>query len=524
MSTVQEKKVPSSLDTIESINPATLEVIEEVPVWSKEQVSEAIQHSRKAFESWSKAPFSARAGYVKNAQKYILDNIDKIAARITEENGKSIVESISSEILPVVELMDYFIQNTESLLGADKIALGRYALLGKKSVIEYKPLGVIGIISPWNFPFSIPMGELVMSLLVGNTVIIKPSEVTPLIGLMIGEIFKEAGLPENVVTIATGYGQTGAALIQKGVDKIIFTGSVRTGKRIMAAASEHLIPVVLELGGKDPMIVCSDVNIDIVSSAAVWGAFNNNGQVCASVERCYVHEAIADKFIEQVVEKTKKLRQGDGNSLDTDMGAMVSLEQLNIVNEQVEDARKNGANILTGGRRNPDLKGFYYEPTVMTGVDHSFKCMQEETFGPTLPIMTFKNEEEAIALANDSHLGLTASIWSQDIEYAERLARKLECGTVTINDAATTFALCQTPWGGCKESGIGRTHGKMGLHELVHIHHIHTDKAHKQKKFWWFHYGNDTLTLLKSSLKTFFAKEWSAAPAMIKEILKNKRL
>lgn len=524
-----ELKSTDAGDVMVCMNPANLEILAEVPTTSATAVLTAIQTSRQAFEKWSALPYQTRATYLSNVQQQILQQLDDIARRISLENGKTVTEAISSEILPVVELIDYFVKNTPALLEKELIALGRWSMLGKQSYLCFDPVGVVGIISPWNFPFSIPMGEIVVALLVGNTVILKPSEHTTLVGLMIAELFQTVDLPPDVLQVLPGAGATGGALIQKGIDKLIFTGSVATGRKIMAAAAQELIPVVLELGGKDPMIVCPDVDVDTVSSAAVWGAFTNNGQVCASVERLYVHESIAVPFVEQVVEKTRQLRLGLGTNPEVDLGSMTALMQLQIVENQVQDARTRDANILTGGRRPPELKGYYYEPTVMTKVDHSFKVMQEETFGPLLPIMTYQNMNEAVALANDSAYGLTASIWSEDVNYAEKVARQLQAGTVAINDSgATTFALCQTPWGGVKDSGIGRTHGKYGLLELVHLHHIHIDQPPRQKKFWWFHYGEDSLRLLKSSISVLFERQsGSKLPAlstMFREMIKNKRL
>lgn len=516
-------------DVLVCINPANLETLAEVPTTPADKVTEAIQKSRLAFEKWSTLPFNVRATYLENVQQRILHQLDDIARRISLDNGKTITEAISSEILPVVELIDYFVKNTSSLLEKELIALGRWSMLGKQSYLCFDPIGVVGIISPWNFPFSIPMGEIIVALLVGNTVVLKPSEHTTLVGLMIAELFAAVDLPPDVFQVLPGGGPTGAAMIQKGVDKIIFTGSVATGRRIMAAAAQYLIPVVLELGGKDPMIVCPDVNIDTVSSAAVWGAFTNNGQVCSSVERLYVHESIAVPFVEQVVEKTRQLRLGLGSDPNVDLGSMTALMQLNIVEKQVQEARSLDAHILTGGQRHPDFAGYYYEPTVLTKVDHSFKVMNEETFGPLLPIMTYQNMNEAVALANDSDYGLAASIWSEDIDYAEKIARQIKAGTVAVNDSgATTFALCQTPWGGFKDSGMGRTHGKYGLLEMVHLHHIHIDQNAHQKKFWWFHYGEDTLRLLKSSISVLFDRQSGnklpALSTMFREMIKNKRL
>lgn len=522
---LKDKTEIKTAKTIISVNPATLENLGEVEIFDKEAVEDIVIKSRKAFEKWSKTSLDERLSYIQKAKNYLLENSESIAELITKENGKPLVESISAEILPVLDLMDYYVKNKHQIPTSEKIYLGKWTLLNKTSQIEYVPLGVIAVISPWNFPFSIAMGQIVTALITGNTVVLKPSEHTPLVALEMLNILKKAGLPENVFNVVTGFGETGAHLVNSKINKIVFTGSVATGKKIMAAASENLTPVVLELGGKDPMIVLKDANLSYTTSGAVWGAFTNSGQVCASIERVYVHESIADEFIFEVVKKTKKLKQGLGLDKDTEIGPMISLDQMNIVKNHVDDARNRGARILTGGERTPDLDGYFFKPTVLTNVDHSFKIVSEETFGPIMPIMTFKDEEEVIRLANDSKYGLTASIWTNDIDRAKAMAPKIEAGTVSINDCVSSFALCQTPWGGGKESGIGRTHGKFGLMEFVEPRHIHVDGSTNMKKFWWYNYDENRFDMMHQSLKLLFSNTGiTALPRVIKDFLNNKPL
>jgi succinate-semialdehyde dehydrogenase/glutarate-semialdehyde dehydrogenase len=321
--------------------------------------------------------------------------------------------------------------------------------------------------------------------------------------LRIEEIFREAALPANVLKVATGDGAAGAALVRAGVDKVMFTGSVATGKRVAAMAAETLTPVVLELGGKDPMIVLEDANVEIAAHAAAWGAFANSGQACASVERCYVHESIAEEFTRRIVHITKNLRQGNGRDANTDLGAMSSERQLETVAEHVRDAQSRGAQILTGGARAANLNGSFYQPTVVINVDHTMPLMREETFGPVLPIKTFKTEEEAIALANDSPFGLTASVWTRDVRRGARLAERIEAGTVTVNEVLYTHGLAQTPWGGFKQSGTGRTHGKAGMLELVHAQHIHINPLSGTRNLWWFNYTPASLELFYGLARRF---------------------
>lgn len=499
-------------DEIVSFNPATGAEVGRVKVTSGEEVRAAVEKSRQAFHMWKKTSHAERRAFVMKAREVILADIDGIAQLISAESGKPFGEAIAMEIAPVLDLMQYFARNAEKMLRPKWIGIGLYTLLGRYSKIVYHPLGVVGIIPAWNYPLSIPLGEAVMALMAGNTVVIKPSELTPLVGLKIGEIFGKAGLPENVVQLITGDGRTGAALVEAAPDKIMFTGSVATGKKIAAAAAENLTSVVLELGGKDPMIVFDDANLELASSAAVWGAFCNAGQSCSSVERLYVQEGVADKLTKLIVEKTRVLKQGSGDDEDVSIGAMSSERQLKIVEDHVNDFRENGAKIETGGSRNADTlvrnegeartklaasgnadKGvrvpLFYEPTVISGATNEMLGMQEETFGPTLPIATFKTEEEAIRLANDSEFGLTASVWTKDYAKGKRVATQIEAGSVCVNEVLYTHGIGQTPWGGFKNSGRGRTHGQIGLMELVQPQHIHVNRFAILPDAWWFPYS-----------------------------------
>jgi acyl-CoA reductase-like NAD-dependent aldehyde dehydrogenase len=495
-------------ETIISKNPATLEELGRVKIYDQEQVLKCAQEAHRAFLSWSALSYKARGAYLLRARQFILDHLDEIAKVISEDCGKPLVEALSSDLLPICDLIYYYAKNTERLLKPETVRIGVMNVLGRRSKVHYFPLGVIGIISPWNFPFSIPMSEVVMALMAGNCVLLKPADATPLVGVKIEEIFKGAGFPEGVFTHLPGGADTGEALLDAPVDKILFTGSVRVGKRVMAKCAERLIPCTLELGGKDPMIVCSDADLENAARAAVWGAFSNAGQICASVERVYVDERIVDAFIARVMEKTQKLKQGIGTDPETDIGPLTTENQLRIVEEQVEEARKRGAKILTGGARRSDLPGYFFQPTVLTGVDHTFRCVKEETFGPLLPIMTFKTDEEAIQLANDSVYGLTASVWTKNLKRGRKLAKKIRAGTVSVNECTYTYAICQTPWGGIKHSGFGRTHGKLGLMELVHVQHIHENLIPQLHDFWWYGYDQKLYNTFKYLCKNLTGNVW----------------
>src|SRR6267142_2844647 len=398
-----------------SYDPATGEEIGRAALNGGAEVRSALARARAAQPAWGAISFRERARVILRARKIVLAELDEIGKLISRETGKPVAEAISMEIAPTLDLMHYFARHTARLLQPQKIDIGHYRLMGRSSQVIYKPLGVVGIISPWNFPWATPLDEIVMALMAGNAVVVKPSELTPLTALKISDVFQRAGLSDGLLSIVTGDGSTGAALVEAGVDKIIFTGSVATGKRVAAAVAQTLTPVVLELGGKDPMIVLEDANLENAARGAVWGAFANAGQACASVERCYVQESIAPKFIERVVAETRALKQGPGTKSDIDVGAMSNERQLQIVADHVNDAKQRGAEVLTGGRRGPNLEGFFYEPTVLTNVNHAMTIMRDETFGPVLPVMTFTTDDEAIKLANDSIYGLTASVWTKDI-------------------------------------------------------------------------------------------------------------
>jgi succinate-semialdehyde dehydrogenase/glutarate-semialdehyde dehydrogenase len=526
MSSAIKSVDPSTTDEIVSYNPATGAELGRVPKMDSAAVAAAVARARQAHPSWSRLSFYARAGYIMRAREIILKELDALAELISREAGKPAPEAISLDLSPSLDLMQYFARNSEKLLAPEKIGIGLFGLMGRYSRVEYHSLGVVGIIAPWNFPWGIPSGEVVMALMAGNTVVLKPSELTPLTGVKLGEILNRAGLPEGVFQVVTGDGATGAALIEAGVDKIMFTGSVATGRKVAATAGERLIPVVLELGGKNPMVVMEDANLETAAAAAVWGAFANSGQACASVERCYVHESIVDQFTDLIVKNTRALRQAAGTEPETDVGAMSSENQLAIVDDHVKDAIARGATLRTGGQRNPKLPGSFYEPTVLTGVDQSMKVMRAETFGPVLPIMAFKTEEEAIGLANDSLLGLTANVFTGDIGRGKRIARRIEAGTVMVNEVIYTHGIAQTPWGGVKNSGFGRTHGKWGLMEMVSPRHIHVNRAGFMPDLWWFGYTATAREMFRGLARRFATgsvlQTMLVLPQMVKRFMERK--
>lgn len=524
-----------------SVDPATGEEVGHVDVTNENDVNKAVENARTMFIKWRNTTFAERKRLVMAAREEILSDIDGIAHLISKESGKPFGEAIAMEIAPVLDLMQWIAKSAEKMLKPRRRGIGLYGLMGRSSKIVYHPLGVIGIIPAWNYPFSIPLGEAVMAIMAGNTVVLKPSELTPLVGLKIGEIFEKAGFPTNVVQIVSGGGEVGSALVSAKPDKVMFTGSVATGKKILAAAAENMTPVVLELGGKDPMIVFDDANIELAADAAVWAAFCNSGQSCSSVERLYVQDGIAKELTAKIIEKTLNLKQGSGDSEDVSIGAMSSERQINIVESHVNDFREAGATIETGGRRketddhqveiselsSSSSKTLFYEPTVITGATNDMRPMQEETFGPTLPICTFKTEEEAIFLANDSEFGLTASVWTSDRTKGKRVAEQIEAGTVCINEVLYTHGIGQTPWGGFKNSGRGRTHGDEGLMELVQPQHIHTNRVTLMPNAWWMPYSPTAVKTFRG-FATHFAsgsllKTAMLLPTLITRVLELRR-
>jgi succinate-semialdehyde dehydrogenase/glutarate-semialdehyde dehydrogenase len=352
------------------------------------------------------------------------------------------------------------------------------------------------------------MTQVIPALAAGNAIVLKPSEFTPWSGKLVADVFEEAGLSPGLLEIVLGDGTIGGALIESGPDKIVFTGSVRTGRQVLEAASKRMIPCVLELGGKDAMIVLADADLEIASSAAVWGAFTNCGQVCLSVERVYVEKPVASRMIELCVGKAKRLRLGNGLDPETEIGPMIRPKQIEVVEEHLRDAVNRGARILCGGKRRPDLGGYFFEPTVVVDVDHGMRLMQEETFGPVLAIQVVEDVEEAIERANDSSFGLGASVWTRDSRRGEQIARKLVAGAVMVNDVISYYAICEAPHGGRRSSGIGHTHSRLGLLEMVQVKYIDVERLSGLHKTWWYGYSRALLDAADSFLQLVFARRW----------------
>jgi acyl-CoA reductase-like NAD-dependent aldehyde dehydrogenase len=497
-------ELKSAVRKVVSINPATGQTLREFQCTSEIEVQATVGRARAAQSAWNGLGVRKRIAILRKFQELLHQQKSEVADLITSEAGKPSVEALLTEVLVVLDSGRFCIENAYNFLREEPVPHGSLAMKTKAGRLLREPHGVIGIISPWNYPFSIPATESLAALVTGSAVVLKPSEFTSLSALRLASLLHNAGVPADVFQVIVGDGETGSALVSADIDKLIFTGSVSTGKRIAQAAGARLLPVVLELGGKDPMIVLDDADIDVASSGAVWGAFVNAGQACLSVERCYVHRNVYAQFLAACVTKTNQLRVGHGQAID--VGPMIHERQLLNVEAQVEEARELGAQVLAGGKRLPDLGSNFYAPTVLADVTHQMRIMREETFGPVLPIMAFDSDDEAIRLANDSVYGLAASVWTKDRARGETIARRIHAGTVMVNDAVACFGISEAPHGGVKASGIGRTHGKFGLEEMVRIKYLDSERLPNMKRVWWYGYGDKFSQQMEGFIDLQFAQ------------------
>jgi acyl-CoA reductase-like NAD-dependent aldehyde dehydrogenase len=470
--------------TIQVRNPATLENVAELAIASPAEVAAAVKRGRHAQGVWQHSRFSERAHLLYRLRDLLLDEGDKLADILTAETGRPRAEVYGNELFYLCNAIGTWAKKTETYLQPTRIKPHFPLVKAKKVISSYSPRGVIGIISPWNFPLAMTLGEAIPALMAGNAVVIKPSELTPLSAIFGAELVVKAGFPENLLQIVVGRGETGEALIDHA-DMIAFTGSVETGKRVMKRAAERLIPVSLELGGKDPMIVLKDADLNRAASACVWGALMNSGQICTSIERVYVEAPVYQPFVDKVVEKVRVIRQGKSTA-EVELGCLTSEAQLKTIAAQVDAAVAGGAKALTGGRRNPTFAGFYYEPTVLVDIDHSMTIMTEETFGPVIPIMKVNDAAEALRLANDSRYGLSSSLYAGDKVSAEKLAAQLQSGAVCINDSLVNFIIPDAPMGGRKDSGFGYRHGAEGIRKFCHQKTIVIDRFGLKEEFPWY--------------------------------------
>lgn len=444
-------------------NPATGEIVTTVPDLDAAAVAEMAAKGRAVQPAWESIGFEGRARVLRRAQKWLIDNSERVIATIVSETGKTFEDAEFAEVAYAANAFGFWAANAEKFLADEKVKSSQLLVKGKKLITRYRPLGLIGVIGPWNYPLTNSFGDCIPALAAGNAVILKPSEVTPLTSMLMAEALRECGLPEGAFQVATGRGGTGAALIDN-VDMIMFTGSTRTGRKVAEEAARRLIPCSLELGGKDPMIVLSDADLDRAANLAVYYSMQNAGQTCISIERAYVEAPVYDQFVGMVSEKVRALRVGEPKGPGSvDVGAITFPPQLDTIKAHVADAVAKGAKVLAGGKVKEGVPGRFFEPTVLTDVDHSMEIMTEETFGPTLPIMKVADEQEAIELANRSPYGLGASVFTRDTERGERVARALHTGAANVNDAMINYTVLEMPMGGAKASGLGSRHGAGGI-------------------------------------------------------------
>ncbi|WP_232379985.1 aldehyde dehydrogenase family protein [Polyangium fumosum] len=488
---------------IRSYAPATGELLGEVKVTSADEVKRAVERARRAQEAWGALPVEERCERVLRFRDAIVDRADEIVDLLVRECGKPRHEALLHEVMVAADLATFFAKAAPRVLAPHEVKLHMFK--HRRSFIHYKPRGVVAVISPWNYPFQLPLRDAIIALLAGNAVVIKPSEVTPLIAQKAKEVWDSAGLPEDLLQIVPGYGPTGAALIEAQPDFVILTGSVATGRRVAAACGERLIPCVMELGGKAPLIACADADVERTARAIVFGGFSNAGQVCVSVERVYAHREVHDKLVDRVVELTKELRQGDPSAEFVDVGAIIFPHQIDVAEKHIADAVGKGASVRAGGKRR-EGPGQFFEPTVIDGCNHQMTVMTEEIFGPIVPFMRVSTEEEALRLANDSHLGLNAYVFSRDRDHATRLAERVEAGSVLVNDVLTNGGTPDTPFGGIKASGFGRAMGEEGLREMCNIKHVSVERVGMGSKDpLWYPYTAQSYGWFRKGLRALFS-------------------
>jgi acyl-CoA reductase-like NAD-dependent aldehyde dehydrogenase len=451
---------------IEVRNPATGEVIASVPALRVEDVAGVVARARAAQPAWEALGFEGRGRILRRAQKWVIENADRVARTIVSENGKAYEDALMAEVGYAAGAFGFWAKNAPKFLADERIRSSSPFVMGRKLVVRYAPVGVVGVIGPWNYPLTNSFGDCIPALAAGNACVLKPASLTPLTSLFMAEGLRECGLPEDVFIVAAGGGDVGAEMIDH-VDAVMFTGSTEVGKKVMERAAKTLTPVGLELGGKDPMLVLADADLERAANAAVHYSMQNGGQTCISVERVYVEEPAYDEFVGKVESKLRALRQGvPGDPGSVDIGAVTSPPQVDLIDGHVRDAVAKGARAVVGGHRGSG-PGDFYEPTLLLDVDHSMECMTEETFGPTLPVMKVRDAEEGVRLANDSPYGLQASVWTKDTAKGERLARMIEAGVVCVNDAQINYVALELPMGGWKESGLGARHGADGIRKYT---------------------------------------------------------
>ncbi|KAA9156552.1 aldehyde dehydrogenase family protein [Amycolatopsis acidicola] len=481
-------------------SPVDRHSLGEIAVSTKSDVEGALERARAAQPAWAALPVRERAGIVRRAIDVLVARREEIVETIRDETGKPRAEALAIEIVPSCDFLNHWSKRAPGDLKDGRRRTHGYIRPMKKLYVHHQPLGVVGVITPWNAPFVLSLNPVAQALLAGNSVVLKPSEVTPRSGEWAVRVLHEAGVPEDVLQVVHGDGSTGAALVEGTVDKVCFTGSVATGRSIATACARRLIPCTLELGGKDAMIVCADADLERAAAGAVYLSMFNTGQVCLSVERIYVVDSVADEFIRLVQEKAQAVTYGEG---DHDMGPLFSDRQPDIVNRHLADARKKGATVTVGGVQ-AGGEGLYFQPTVVVDATHEMDLMREETFGPVAAIMRVADEDEAIRWANDSEYGLGGSVFTRDGAKARRIAAKLKTGSVVQNDAAVIYGVAEAPFGGRKNSGVGRVNGTDSLLGFTHVQPVLLSRGRSRKESLWYPYTAKTVRNLDGLVRLGF--------------------
>jgi acyl-CoA reductase-like NAD-dependent aldehyde dehydrogenase len=485
-------------------NPATGGLVAAVPLYKPDDVAAAVAAARVAQPGWQAMGFDGRGEVFDRCRRWVLDNMDRVCGTISAETGKTYEDALLAEVAYILHALKFWARKAPKYLADHKIRSNSPFAVGRKLVVRYEPIGVIGVIGPWNYPLSNSFGDCLPALMAGNSVVLKPSDLTPMTGLLMAEMFEQCGMPPDVYRVTSGDGATGAALIDN-VDYVMFTGSTATGRKVMERASQTLTPVSLELGGKDAMIVLADADLERAANAAVFHSLQNSGQTCISVERVYVEAPIYDDFLKKVTDKVRALRQGvPGKPGSTEIGAITMAAQSDIIEAHVKDAVDKGAKIVTGGHRH-DNGGRFFEPTVLVDVDHTMDCMTEETFGPTLPIMKVADADEAVRLANDSPYGLQGSVWTNDVVKGEQIARRVQAGVVCVNDAQVNYMAIELPQSGWKSSGIGLRHGGAeGIRKYCRKQGLFITRRSFRRELHYFPYSPRRTRLVERALRAIY--------------------
>jgi acyl-CoA reductase-like NAD-dependent aldehyde dehydrogenase len=490
------------------VNPATGEVVATVAQTDGDGVRAAVKRARAAQPAWEGLGFSGRARILRRAQKWTVENTDRIAQTIVSETGKTYEDALLAEVAYAASAFGFWAKRARKYLADEKVRTSNPFVLGRRLRVRYAPAGVIGVIGPWNYPLTNSFGDCIPALAAGNSVVLKPASITPLTSELMREGLLECGMPEDVYQVVVGPGSSIGNVLIDEVDGIMFTGSTEVGKKVMERAAQTLTPVSLELGGKDPMIVLRDADLERAANAAAYYSMQNGGQTCISVERVYVEEPVYDEFIARLDEKIGAIRQGvPGGPATVEVGAITSPEQGEIVERHVADAREKGARILAGGERG-EGPGDFYQPTLIADADHSMLCMTEETFGPTLPVMKVADADEAVRLANDSPYGLQSSVWTGDAQRGRRLARRLEAGVCCVNDACINYVALELPMGGWKESGMGSRHGADGIRKYTRRQTLLVTPGPlaMKKELHMFPYSERNTGLIRRTVKTLYGR------------------